>query len=147
VPFGARWNDSKPLLNYEGSMGTPLSHTPKKSGSGNRQKQRIVGFRVTADESAKLETAAANKGLTLGSYIRDSLLETPQTRTRRRPLVDVAALSRLLGELNRIGGNINQILKRVNFGETPIGAEFHEALGGHREIIAGIREAMGLGGK
>ena len=61
--------------------------------------------------------------------------------------MDVAALARLIGELNRIGGNINQILKRVNFGETPVAHEFHEALAGHLEIIAAIRDAMGLGGK
>jgi hypothetical protein len=75
------------------------------------------------------------------------LVDAPRTRTRRRALVDVAALARLIGELNRIGGNINQILKRVNFGETPVAHEFHEALAGHLEIIAAIRDAMGLGGK
>jgi hypothetical protein len=104
-------------------------------------------FRVTAAERSELESLASAAGLKLGSFIRESLLKSPQTRKRRRPLADVAALPRLLGELNRIGGNINQIAKRVNFGETPVAAEFHEALAGHREIIAAIRGVLGLDGK
>ena len=130
----------------EGERSLPLSHK-RRSGSETRQKQRRITFRVTADEYANLEGAAGESGLTLASHVREALLGVPRTRTRRRPLVDVAALARLLGELNRIGGNINQILKRVNFGETPLAVEFHEALGGHQQVIAGIRAAMGLEGR
>jgi hypothetical protein len=121
----------------------PLSHR-RRSGSETRQKERRISLRVTGDEYAKVETAAKSAGLTLASYARLSIVDAPRTRTRRRPLVDVAALSKLLGELNRIGGNIHQILRRVNFGETPIAQEFHEALQGHREIISEIRRAMGM---
>ena len=125
----------------------PLSHRPKKSGSATRQKQNVVTFRVTAEERRELETAALTAGLTTGSYIRQTLLKTVRTGKRRRPLADAAALPRLLGELNRIGGNINQITRRVNFGETPLAGEFRQALAGHVEIIAAIRAALGLAGK
>jgi hypothetical protein len=121
----------------------PLSHK-RRSGSETRQKERRISLRVTGNEYAKVEAAAKGAGITLASYARLSLIDTPQTRTRRRPLVDVAALAKLLGELNRIGGNIHQILRRVNFGETPVAQEFHEALKGHREIISAIRQAMGM---
>jgi predicted transcriptional regulator len=40
-------------------------------------------------------------------------------------------------------GNMNQITRRVNFGETPEGAEFIEALSGIKEILAKIRGALG----
>jgi hypothetical protein len=102
-------------------------------------------FRVTAEERLELEAAATAAGLTSGSYIRESLLKAAHTKKRRRPLADVAALPRLLGELNRIGGNINQIARRVNFGKTPLADEFRQALAGHVEIIAAIRAALGLG--
>ena len=125
----------------------PLSHRPKTSGSSTRQKQHVMTFRVTAEERRELETAALAAGLTFGSYIRQSLLKTARTGKRRRPLADAAVLPRLLGELNRIGGNINQIARRVNFGETPLGYEFRQALAGHVEIIAAIRAVLGLAGK
>jgi hypothetical protein len=126
---------------------TPLSHRPKNSGTATRQKQHVMTFRVTAEERRELETAALAAGLTSGSYIRESLLKTARTGKRRRPLADAAALPRLLGELNRTGGNINQLARRVNFGETPMGYEFRQALAGHVEIIAAIRDALGLGNK
>jgi hypothetical protein len=125
----------------------PFSHRPKKSGSATRQKQSVMTFRVTVEERQELDAAALAAGLTSGSYIRQSLLKAARTGKRRRPLADAAALPRLLGELNRIGGNINQIARRVNFGETPLGYEFRAALGGHVEIIAAIRAALGLAGK
>jgi hypothetical protein len=121
----------------------PLSHK-RRSGSETRQKERRISLRVTGDEYARVETASTEAGLTLASYTRSLLIDAPRTRTRRRPRVDMAALAKLLGELNRIGGNIHQILRRVNFGETPIATEFHEALRGHREIISAIRVAMGM---
>jgi len=135
------------ILSDGNEASKPLSHRPKKSGSAIRQKQNVMTFRVTAEERLELDTAAIEAGLTSGSYIRQSLLKAARTGKRRRPLADVAALPRLLGELNRIGGNINQIARRVNFGETPLAGEFRQALAGHVEIIAAIRAALGLAGK
>jgi hypothetical protein len=125
---------------------TPATAKPR-SGSETRQKQRRVTFRLTAEEYATLEAQATAHGLTLGSHIRETLLEAPRTRQRRRPLADVAALARTLGHLNRVGGNINQIARAINYGETPLVAEIQQTLGGLREILAAIRAAMGLGGK
>lgn len=122
----------------------PLSHRPKKSGSGKRQKQKIIGFRGTAEERAALQAGADAADLTLSSYIRKSMLKAPQTRLRRRPLADVAALAAAITELGRIGGNINQITRRVNMGDTPLAAEFREAMKGLLETMKAIRAAMGL---
>jgi hypothetical protein len=130
----------------ESNAEKPLSHRPKKSGTSTRRKQNVMTFRVTAAERSELETLATAAGLTPGSYIRESLLKSPQTRKRRRPLADTAALPRLLGELNRVGGNINQIARAINFGAAPLPGEIQEILGTHREILAAIRSAMGLGG-
>jgi hypothetical protein len=121
----------------------PLSHKGR-SGSENRQKQRRITFRLTEVEYATLETSSAGAGLSLASHVRETLLNVPETRSRRRPLADVAALARLFAGLNKIGGNINQITRRVNFGETPSAAEFSGALAGIRETMAAIRAAMGL---
>jgi hypothetical protein len=123
---------------------TPMSHK-RRSGSETRQKERRISLRVTDEEHGKVEREAASAGMTLASHARHRLIEMPQTRSRRRPLVDVAALARTLGELNRIGGNINQVAKHLNYGETVLAHEVQESLTGIREILAAIREAMGLG--
>jgi hypothetical protein len=130
----------------ENSSDKPLSHR-SRSGSETRKRQPRVTFRLTPEEYGTLQAQAAGHGVTLGSHIRETLLNAPRTRQRRRPLADVAALARTLGELNRVGSNINQIARRINLGETPLAHEIHDSLGGIREILGAIREAMGLGGK
>jgi hypothetical protein len=121
----------------------PVTKRPRKSGSEQRQKQRRIIFRVTAEEYDALESAARGAGLTLGSFIRTRMLTAIQTRQPRRPSIEVEALARLQAEMNRVGSNIHQILKRVNFGETPLAHEFHGALAGYREVIDAILSALG----
>ena len=130
----------------ENSTDKPLSHRPR-SGSETRRKERRISLRVLPDEYKQVETAAAGAGLTIASYARLRLVDTPHTRSRRRPLVDVAALARTLGQLNKVGSNINQIAHAINLGETPLTRDIHDTLGGIREVLAAIREAMGLRGK
>jgi Bacterial mobilisation protein (MobC) len=130
----------------ENEIKKPLSHRGR-SGTENRQKQRRITVRLSPEEYARLEASAGTAGLTIGSHVRATMLNAPKTRMRRRPLADVAALAKLSVELNRIGGNINQITKRVNFGETPVAAEFSRALSGLDEILSAIRQAMGLDAK
>src|SRR5215469_27025 len=97
----------------------PLSHASKSSSSETRRKQRIVNFRATAEEYEEVEKAAKNAGLTIGSYIRRTMLTAPKTRMQRRVRADVAVLAKLIAELNRIGGNINQIARAFNCGASP----------------------------
>jgi hypothetical protein len=89
-----------------------------RSGSETRQRTGIIGFRATATERAELEAAAERSGLTLGSYIRAKVLAAPQTRSRRRPTIEREALAQLLALLGRISGNVYQISRSLNFGET-----------------------------
>lgn len=117
----------------------------RRSGSQKRARGALVNFRVSAEERAELDQAAQRAGLTLGSYIRERVLAAAKTRSVRRPTVEAQAVTRLQAEMNRIGGNIHQILRRVNFGETPAAAEFQEALTGYREVIAAILAALGRG--
>ena len=128
----------------DGERKLPLSHAPKKSGSDTRQKQRIVNFRATAEEYATVEEAAKNAGLTMGSFIRQTMLAAPKTRPRRQVRVDVAVLAKLIAELNRIGGNINQIARAFNCGEPPETAWLKEALRVLLQTMRAVRAAMGF---
>jgi hypothetical protein len=116
---------------------------PRRSGTEQRQKQRRITFRVSDGEFGSVQVAADRAGVTVGTYVRDTVIGSPETRRRHRPSVEVQAVTRLQGEMNRVGGNIHQILKRVNFGETPIAHEFHEALAGYRQVIESILTVLG----
>ena len=117
----------------------------RRSGSENRKRRDRISFRVAEAERTELEGKAGLVGVTLGSFIRTSLLDAPTTRTTRRPTIEVEAVTRLQGEMNKIGSNIHQLLRRVNFGETPAAEEFSEALSGYREVIDAILTVLGRG--
>ena len=126
--------------------GIPASvKRPRRSGSEQRQKQSRITFRLSGAEYGTVQVAADRAGVTLGTYIRDCVLKSPETRRRPRPSVEVQAVTRLQGEMNRVGGNLHQLLKRVNFGDTPMVHELREALTGYKEVIASILNVLGRG--
>jgi len=116
-------------------------HT-SRSGSETRKRGSIVAFRATAAERAELDAAADRAGLTLGSYIRMTLLVAPQTRTTRRPQVERVLLAQLLGQLGRIGGNVHQISKALNFRE-PVTQDIPAVLAEVKAAGAAIMHALG----
>lgn len=127
---------------------TPASRKKKKSsGSEKRLRAPIIGFRVTDAERIELEEAAERAGLTLGSYIRQRVLTAPKTRAVRRPPIEQKLLAQLLGQLGRVGGNIHQIVKSMNFGEGVMHDELRAALAAFEGAAAAIMEAMGRGQK
>jgi uncharacterized protein (DUF1778 family) len=122
-------------------METTHDHTTH-SGSETRQRSSIIAFRATPSERAEIERAAEHSGLTLGSYIRARLLTAPQTKSTRRPPVEREALAQLLAQLGRIGGNVHQISKALNFRE-PVTADIPAVLAEVKAAGAAIMHALG----
>lgn len=114
-----------------------------RSGTEERQRSLAVMARVTPEERAEIEAAAERAGLSVGSFIRARILSEPKTRAVRRPPVQAALLSKLLGQLGKIGGNLNQIAARLNTGATVTRPEIAQALSELREIGGQIMEALG----
>ena len=117
----------------------------KRSGSENRARGNIVAFRVSEEERAELEQAAELAGLTLGSYVRQRVLTAPKTRAVRRPPIEQKLLAQLLGQLGRVGGNIHQIVKHMNFGSGVMHDELRPALASFEAAAEAILQAMGRG--
>ena len=117
----------------------------KRSGSENRARGNIVAFRVSEEERAELEQAAELAGLTLGSYVRQRVLAAPKTRAVRRPPIEQKLLAQLLGQLGRVGGNIHQIVKHMNFGSGVMHDELRPALASFEAAAEAILQAMGRG--
>jgi uncharacterized protein (DUF1778 family) len=116
-----------------------------RSGTEKRLKQHRITFRLADSEHAQLVAAAEREGQTLGTYIRSRVLVAPTTRARRRPVVEVQAITRLQGEMNKVGSNIYQLTRRINFGETPESNDIRAAFAGYKEVIAAIMAALGRG--
>ena len=92
--------------------------TKKKSGSELREKSKVIGVRVSDIEHFEIEMKALEVGLSVPSFIRKTVLEEFATTKPRKapPSLDRKLLSQLLGQLGKIGSNINQIAHRLNEG-------------------------------
>jgi len=113
------------------------------SGTEKRVRDRILTVRLSADERTAIDEAADRAGLVVGSYARQTLLGAPSPRQVRRPPVEKRELARLLGELGKIGGNLNQIARSLNTGVLVYEVEIDTALNGLVEVRAAILKALG----
>ena len=119
--------------------------TPRKNRSGSEKRKRPMPFpvRLSPQERAAIEAGAERAGLTLGTYIRSCVLAAPTTRACRRPSVEVIAATKLLGALNRIGGNLNQLARHANFGNVVLTDELGATMADIRAAVAVLIAAMG----
>jgi hypothetical protein len=90
-----------------------------------------VSLRMTFEEKANLEKAAA--GMSLAAYIRWRLFapDMPPPRTRGNfPLKDHKALAQLLALLgqSRLANNVNQLARAANTGSLAVTPDTEEAL-------------------
>src|ERR1700734_2597774 len=113
----------------------------KRSGSEKRKRTTPFPLRLGPEERAAIEAATDEEGLSLGGYIRARALPgaiAPTTRARRRPSVDLLAITRLLGAVNKMGGQLHQLVRHLNFqGSLEVG-EVHAALRGYDQLVATI---------
>lgn len=72
-------------------------------------KDRRLNLRCTAAQYAEADQAATRAGLSLGAFLRAKAFGTPGPRAARRPPVEVAELARLLGQIGKLGSNVNQL--------------------------------------
>ena len=83
----------------------------------NSNRTRIVGLRLTPGEYAKIEKKwKASTCRKLSDYVRRSLFEKPIVTTYRSSSQDdlMAELTRLRSELNAVGNNFNQAVKKLH---------------------------------
>jgi hypothetical protein len=86
-------------------------------GTEKRQRNHVLKARFNDLEAAAIREMADRSGLSVGSLIRHATLNAPPPRRARpRPQVEIQTLVRVLGELGKIGSNINQYAKSRNMG-------------------------------
>ncbi|MDP2338988.1 MAG: plasmid mobilization relaxosome protein MobC [Bacteroidota bacterium] len=83
----------------------------------NSNRTRIIGLRLTPGEYAKIEQKwKASTCRKLSDYVRRNLFEKPVTSYYRNQSLDdfMAEMVLLRNELNHIGNNFNQAVKRLH---------------------------------
>jgi len=102
----------------------------KKSGSENRKRSALVRVRFTPEELTRLQTNATAASLTLSSYIGQKTINAPPPRNARRASPQRMLAGHYLGQLGKIGSNLNQIARAMNMNSA-----------GHQDIEAALEYA------
>jgi hypothetical protein len=113
------------------------------SGTEKRARKGSLTFRLLPEERAVIDAAASAVGLTAGSYAREVLLGAPAPRPVRSPPAERRELARLLGELGKIGSNLNQLAKASHTGAAVYQSEIMVTLGGLHVLRDAILAALG----
>ncbi len=113
------------------------------SGSDKRQRPSQSLVRWTSEEFARAAAKADKAGLAMAAFIRAAILGDTGPRAQRRPPADHKALRQILGELGRVGNNLNQIARALNAREQAKLPELKEVLLACLAIRDAIFEALG----
>jgi hypothetical protein len=132
-----------------------------KSVNGNRSKssptakpKRRAPFSLALGDEERAQLKAAAGDLPLGTYIKGRLFEDLPAvpRQSKRPMVDRAALAKILGMLgqSRLSNNMNQIARASNKGILPLTPELIKDLNAACDEIKAMRglliDALGARG-
>lgn len=119
------------------------------SGSEARRRHLRLSIRFSGQELAALATNARHAGFALSSYARFILVGTKPLRSARRPSVEKELLARTLGQLGKIGSNLNQIARVLNRSPenasslASVAADLASCLGDLRALRAAVMTALG----
>jgi hypothetical protein len=112
------------------------------SGSELRRRTATFTVRVTPEERDAIDALAMQRGLTVGAFLRAAALGSGGPRAKTRIPVDEALLRQLLGQIGKVGGNLNQIAKRLNTGGAAMASEVRAALAAHEEVRQAVFKAL-----
>ena len=99
--------------------------------------------RLSVDERAELVRRAEAAELSLGAYWKSAVFNLPPPRKSRRPRTDTAELAKLLGQLGRVGNNINQLARTLNAEGSVEIPELTQALKDLADIRAAVMHVLG----
>ena len=86
---------------------------PRRSGSETRKRSLRLSVRFNDQEASAVRQTAQATGQSVGSLIRQAALNAAPTRA---PALDRQLAAKLLGQLGKIGSNLNQLAKEAHLG-------------------------------
>lgn len=108
----------------------------------HRQYPRL-SIRLSDTERLDIESRAQRTGLSMGGYCKFVIFNTDPPRRSSRVVPEKAELSRLIGQVSRVGANINQIAKQLNMYSAIDVVEVSNAMADVAELRASIMKALG----
>jgi len=99
----------------------------------------FIAIRCSVRQNETIKEGASRAGLSIGAYLRALAVGYPGPRSVRRPPIEKAELTKLLGHIGKIGSNVNQIAK---FANTTRSLPAQPVLARMREDIAWMRAAV-----
>jgi hypothetical protein len=119
--------------------------TPKpRRGSEARQRARQSLVRWDEEEWKAVDEQAARARLTVPSYLRQLALaeEKRKTRSTRRAPIERELLAKVLGQLGKIGSNLNQLAHAANLNRSE-NAKIMATVAELRRLLPPILGALG----
>ena len=104
---------------------------PQKESDMKREHR--VTIRLTDTEFSIIENTAEQADMTISEYMRKQIMEG-QVNTKFEIVADVKEIKKLIGELGKIGSNLNQIARYLN----EYGAPYNALSGEVRAAIADL---------
>ena len=113
----------------------------RRSGSEKRQRTGIITMRINPEEAATIRRIAQTRDQSVSALRRSALLHSRPRASR----IEVQAVARLLGQLGKIGSNINQIAFHLNAGRPGdrVEGSLEEALRDLSELRLVCLQALG----
>ncbi len=116
----------------EGFMGKQVS----------KKRTPPFSIRLSDDERAEIVRRSHAAGLSIAGYFKSVALNQ-RPRKFRHPQVDRAELARLLGQLGRVGNNLNQLARTLNTEGSVEIPELTQALNDLSAMRAMVMSALG----
>ena len=123
----------------EARIRRPAPWRGRKRAEVGEAKGKFIAVRVTTADRTRIAEKAQESGLKIGGYLRALALGSAGPRAVKRPRVEREQLARLLGEIGKLGGNVNQLAKWSNTERSPASLD---ELAQIRADIATMREAV-----
>jgi len=99
---------AKPMCRKEHPMTRPQKESDMK-------REHRVTIRLTDTEFSIIENTAEQADMSISEYMRKQIMEG-QVNTKFEIVADVKEIKKLIGELGKIGSNLNQIARYFNQG-------------------------------
>ena len=80
--------------------------------------------------------------ITAGAYVRKVVFNAPVPRQSKRPSIEIQKLAHLLGQIHKIGCNINQIAKAANSNISYDQNDLSEELEMLKDVCLDIKKAL-----
>jgi hypothetical protein len=107
-------------------------------------RKRLIHLRCTDHEHAAIKAVAEEAGFSVGALLRLLALGDAGPRAVRRPPAERAELVRILGQIGKIGSNVNQIAKAMHTTRNlPSWSELAEIRADIATLRAAVLKALG----